>query len=254
MAFNEYAAYYDVLYKDKDYKKESEFVSTKLKKQNPNAQSIVEFGCGTGLHADFLNKEFPTYKGMDLSQGMIETAIKRKERFSSPDTVEFIQGDIRNASFSFKADAVISLFHVISYQTTDEALEESIINAANHLKPGGLLFFDFWYGPAVLAQQPDIRTKVMENKEFKVSRLATPTHDENKQTVNIHFDINIKQKESSEERIIAEDHLMRYFFRPQLEKVLSKYSFDILEHAEFLTDNAPTEDTWGTYLLCRFKG
>ena len=52
-------------------------------------------------------------------------------------------------------DAVIALFHVVSYQTTEHDLRATFATAARHLNPGGVLLFDVWHGPAVLAQQPE---------------------------------------------------------------------------------------------------
>ena len=46
------------------------------------------------------------------------------------------------------------------------------------LKPGGILFFDYWYGGAVLAQGVETRVKVIERKPLRLTRIAQSDHDE----------------------------------------------------------------------------
>jgi predicted TPR repeat methyltransferase len=52
--FDTYARYYDLLYRDKDYAGESEYVAAHIRKQAPQAKCILELGCGTGAHAEHL--------------------------------------------------------------------------------------------------------------------------------------------------------------------------------------------------------
>jgi SAM-dependent methyltransferase len=68
-------------------------------------------------------------------------------------------------------DAVVALFHVISYQT-DFAV--ALDTAARHLKTGGLFLFDVWHGPAVLFQRPSAREKIAIDGSRRVVRKATP--------------------------------------------------------------------------------
>ena len=46
--FNEYARYYDLLYRDKDYVGEVEYVHRLLQAHAPGAQSLLNLGCGSG--------------------------------------------------------------------------------------------------------------------------------------------------------------------------------------------------------------
>jgi ubiquinone/menaquinone biosynthesis C-methylase UbiE len=49
--FADYAHYYDLLYRDKDYAAEAEYVVGLIRKFHPSARSILELGSGTGIHA-----------------------------------------------------------------------------------------------------------------------------------------------------------------------------------------------------------
>ena len=72
--FYEYAKYYDLLYREKDYLKETSYVENLLKKFRNNIGSILELGCGTGKHAMILAKSGYTVNGIDLSNNMIDEA------------------------------------------------------------------------------------------------------------------------------------------------------------------------------------
>ena len=57
MNFEKYSYYYDLLYKDKNYEAEADYVKTKLLQQKQNIKTILEFGSGTGRHAKLLAKK-----------------------------------------------------------------------------------------------------------------------------------------------------------------------------------------------------
>ncbi len=73
---------------------------------------------------------------------------------------------------------MVSLFHVASYQTSRDALMAMFRTAHAALKPGGVFFFDYWYGGAVLAQGVETRVKVIEQKPLRLTRIAQSDHDE----------------------------------------------------------------------------
>ena len=51
-AFDTYARYYDLLYRDKDYAGEAAYVASHIRQHAPEAARILELGCGTGAHAE----------------------------------------------------------------------------------------------------------------------------------------------------------------------------------------------------------
>ena len=77
MVFNEYAQYYDLLYYDKNYELEAEYIDSLIKKYNSNTKKILDLGCGTGKHADILSKRGYRVHGIDLSECMLYEAQKK---------------------------------------------------------------------------------------------------------------------------------------------------------------------------------
>jgi SAM-dependent methyltransferase len=250
--FNKYSVYYDILYKEKDYQGETDFVAKILNKYNPQIKTMVEFGSGTGKHAELFTKKNIEVFGVDLSQEMVNQANLRKTNSKTSSLMHFQVGDVRNANANVKADALISLFHVISYQTKNNDLEMMLKNAKAHLKTGGVLFFDFWYGPAVLKVLPEYRERTMENDSYRVFRKAKPTHHVNRNVVDVKFEVEIEDKKNGQKEYLEEVHPMRYLFLPELEYFLDKTGFSVLETGEWLKDNsAASSDSWGVYLIAR---
>lgn len=246
--FGNYSKYYNLLYKNKDYEAESNYVESLIKKYAPGAKTILELGCGTGKHAKIITDKGFNVHGIDLSKTMLEEAYKLKNNMLS-----FEQGDVRTYRINKKFDVVISLFHVINYQTENKDLEEMIETVSAHLNPGGIFIFDAWYGPAVLNFKPEKRVKTLEDEFLKVERVATPEIYINKNVVDVNYDINILDKATNIHENIKETHKVRYLFKPEIEHFLDKADFDLIYSKEWLTGNEPNENTWGVCFIGRKK-
>ena len=171
MVFADYARYYNLIYSDKNYSGEAHYIDSLIKRYSGTAvQVILELGCGTGNHASFLAQKNYSVCGVDVSDEMIKIA----KGISNP-RLEFHHGDARYIKFDKTFDAVVSLFHVASYQNSDEDLSAFIGSAAGHLEKDGLFIFDFWYGPAVLNDLPAVRVKRLENEYLSLIHISEPT-------------------------------------------------------------------------------
>jgi predicted TPR repeat methyltransferase len=131
--FDVYAEYYDLLYQDKCYKQEVDYVSGLLEDNGVKSGAILELGSGTGKHAEEFAKIGFNMHGVDLSPVMVKKANQRKkDNFISQ--LQFEIGDVRSYRDDKKFDAVISLFHVMSYQIKNEDIVAMFETAAHHLK------------------------------------------------------------------------------------------------------------------------
>ena len=251
--FSNYARYYDLMYQDKDYVGEAQFIQRLIQTYAPATTTILELGCGTGNHAMLLAKEGYQVHGVDLSQEMLGYANERRDRLSPAlaTRLQFSQGDLRQVRLDRKFDVVLSLFHVMSYQTNNEDLLAAFETAKAHLVPGGILIFDVWYGPAVLSDPPTVRIKRLEDQSIQVTRIAEPVMEPNKNWVDVNYHIFIKDLISSKIDEVREVHTMRYLFRPELELLLDRLQMQIVESREWLTDRQPGLNTWGVYFIVR---
>jgi SAM-dependent methyltransferase len=240
MIFGNYAKYYNLLYSDKDYSGESDYIIKLLKKYASDAVDILDIGCGTGKHASLIAQRGYNVTGIDLSEEMISIARSKNYKDS-----KFQVANARNFKHIQKYDAISSLFHVMSYQTSNKALEEVFINVSRHLKPGGVFIFDFWYTPAVLTQKPSVRIKRLEDQDIKVTRLTEPIQHFNENIVDVNFELLIEDKHTGGFEIIKELHEMHYFSIPEIDFFLEKSGLKSIRYEEWMSGNMPSEETWG---------
>lgn len=243
--FNEYARYYDLLYRDKDYAGEAEYVHGLIQSHVPGAQNILNLGCGSGRHDRCLTQLGYTVTGVDLSEEMLTAARGAAIGHS---TLEYVQGDARTVRLGRQFDAVISLFHVMSYQVTNADLKGAFATAAAHLKPGGLFLFDCWYGPGVLSDRPLKRIKELEDNTIRVNRIAEPVLHPNENVVDVNYQVSIRDKATGECQDIRESHRMRYLFIPEILEYLENSGLQHRFSARWLGTDVPDDTTW--YLCC----
>lgn len=250
--FYKYAAIYDLLYGDKDYEAEAKYVACLLRKDRPAVRTILELGSGTGRHGRLLAAMGFDVHGVERSREMVAIA---QNDMSKTATFTCQLGDICDIELGRKFDAVISLFHVISYQTSDDALHRVFNVAASHLKPGGVFLFDVWHGPAVLAQRPSERVKIVEDDFQRVVRTTRPTIDTRQNTVEVIFDVDCEDKCFGGRSFFRENHVLRYLFPSEVDFLAKLSSLRVIATEEFLTGRAPSIATWGVmYLLQNAAG
>ncbi len=244
-AFAAYARYYDLLYRDKNYEAESEYVATLLRGYAPGARTILDIGCGTGAHARDLARKGFSVHGVDISEGMLARAHATKAELEPElrEALSFSHGDARTVDLRKKFDAVVSLFHVMSYQASNDDLLAAFASARRHLNPGGVFIFDCWYGPAVLTDLPKVVTRTFSENGLKLERLSEPAMDAEGNTVMVNYTLNVTGDGRNDETI-RESHLMRYLFTPEVKLMLAENDLELLAAREWMTDKAPSFNSW----------
>jgi SAM-dependent methyltransferase len=249
--FRRYSAFYDLLYGDKDYLAEAEYVARTIRHLNPQARTILEFGSGTGRHGRLLAGMGFKVHGIERSQDMVSVAMAASNPASSQTCGSFSceVGDIRTAKLSGTFDAVIACFHVVSYQTTDAALRATFRVAADHLTAGGIFLFDVWHGPAVLCQKPSQRVKEVADERYQVRRTARPELDTHRNTVRVVYQIECEDRQSGEAFQFCEEHQMRYLFSTEVDLLAARSGLSVEKSEEFLTGAPPSPSTWGVFYV-----
>ncbi len=247
--FAEYAAYYNALYEDKDYHSEARYVSKLLSEQGHDVKTILNFGCGTGKHDFLLGESGYQITGADLSADMVKEASK-----NTPDhlkeKVHFIKGDFRSLRLNQKFDAVTALFHVMSYQNTNEEVGSAMETARIHLNEDGLFVFDFWYGPGVLSDPPVVRVKKINTPQKHITRIAQPFMHADRNIVDVNYELFVRDK-AGMTTTITEIHSMRYFFIPELDLMLKQANFQLIHAYEWLTHHSPRIQAWNAIVVAK---
>lgn len=243
-AFTSYAEYYDLLYSDKDYLAEATYAGDRIRKLNPAARSVLELGSGTGRHAEHLVKLGFDVTGVDISPGMHQCALERKATLPPDESkrLDLRLGDLRTVRYERAFDAVLALFHVVSFQTTPADLRATFETAAAHLAHGGVFLFDFWFGPAVLAQLPEERTKFVEHPHGTLTRVSNPMLDRSSNTVRIDCTISVQDTRWGT-RQIRESHAVRFWFADEL-ALAAAGLFEVIATDAWLTTQPADEQSW----------
>lgn len=178
---------------------------------------------------------------------MLARSLDLLEKTAEPERgrLSFTQGDIRSIRLEKRFDAAISLFHVISYQTTNADVTAAFQAAREHLNPGGIFIFDVWYGPAVLTDRPAVQIKRMANDQIEVTRLAEPEIYPNENRVDVHYHVFVREKATNVVKELKESHGMRYYFKPEIELLAAQDELMTMHVEEWMSGTPVGWANWG---------
>jgi SAM-dependent methyltransferase len=131
-----------------------------------DAGVACDLGCGPGHIASYLHRRGIQVCGMDLSQGMIQSARKLNPG------IEFSQGDMRALPVSNNAWAGIAAFYAVVNLPTHD-LAQALREMMRALAPGGRLLLSFHIGEDT-SQVEDLWDSgaALEFHFFRVSTVA----------------------------------------------------------------------------------
>jgi|SRR5579875_730903 SAM-dependent methyltransferase len=250
--FKGYAYYYDLLYRDKDYEGECDFLEEVFRRYSPHpVESILDAGCGTGGHAIPLSRRGYRVTGFDLSEEM--ASLARQKASQAGATVVLRIMDMRDLQLEGRFDAIISMFSAPGYLSRTEDVLWTLYNFRRHLRDGGLLVFDVWNGLAVLRILPSERLKVVEDGDIRLLRFVRPELDAARHLCHNHYRLLVlKDRRVVEE--IQETHTMRFFFPEELAHYLKDAGFSTLRICPFPDlDGSVDETVWNVAVIAQAR-
>lgn len=249
--FRDFAEYYDLIYADKDYAGEARFVLAALRAAAGSGHRLLELGCGTGRHAIEFARAGMEVTGIDMSAEMVERATARIASSGVSPAPDLRVGDLRSLRLGEKFDYIVSLFHVLCYQTANEELEAAFQTAAAHLRPSGRFLFDFWYGPAVLADPPQVRVRRMRGSDFHLTRIAEPQHRFEANLVQVDYELLFERDSGGAPVRARECHAMRYLFLPEIRSFLARAGMELESSGGWMVHEPLSQRTWYGWACAR---
>lgn len=141
---NNFAKYYDFVYEQNF----GEFYNILTKNTTdiiqaliPEKATVIDYGAGTGRLSIPLAQLGYKITAVETSEQMAKVLLAKANESNQ-------QIDLQNCSISefqlngFESDVALALFTVLSYTTTEQEMKENFRTIFEHLKPGGLFFFD----------------------------------------------------------------------------------------------------------------
>ncbi len=218
-----YASLYDGIYARKDYAGECRFLERLFRRHAARpVHDVLSLGCGTGNHDLLLAQRGFRVTGVDRSHAMLAQYQEKFRSNALPPEVH--RGDLRTVQLDRRFDAAIAMFAVFGYLVSDADLTAALTTTATHLRRGGLLIFDVWFGPAVLAEPPHTNRREVVLGSERLVRTASCRTDWMRQVTDIRFTTERWQGRGRVERVV-ETHPMRHFFPRELGLALAAAGF-----------------------------
>jgi len=252
MIFNQYAGYYDVFYKKKNYNKECDFLEKLFKKYlNRTPKTILDLGCGTGGHMISLARRGYQVTGLDSSLPMLKIAREKCERLKL--AVKFYRNRIEKFGLEKKFDIVLCMFSVIDYLIKKSDLKKSLKNIGCHMKKDALFIFDFWNADAVCKFYAPEKKRIFSFNGNTVERYSRTRLFPFRHLCEVDYRCTIRQKKNLIQRF-REKHVVRYFSIAEMIQLLKGEHFNVLGVHPFLNMNGRIKmNTWDVTCVCKKK-
>ena len=247
--FSKYADYYNLFYAEKDYKAEADYIDSLIKQYSEiSVNHILNIGCGTGNHDQFLVDYGYQIDAFDMSEKMIKTAKSKKIS-----NANFFVANTNTFFSDKKYDCIISLFHVLSYHINNDAVNKMFEIVKNNLKPGGIFIFDCWSGVGVLNDPPVVRVKDFDTVNEKILRIAIPEMHYELNVVDVNYRLKIEDRITHVTNEVIENHKMRYFFQTELLLYAKNNALEIDFFYEWMTRESLNKNSWNMCFSGKLK-
>lgn len=204
---DEYSEIYDLIYHDKDYRVECDFIEAIFQRWSDKPiQSMLDFGCGTGNHAVEMAARGLKVTGVDRSMNMLASALRKAtHRLSDPTQRPEWRIELPSEG---KWDSAISMFETINYLEGKKEFAQLLRRLNELLVPGGLALIETWNGAAVPFLFEAIREKKFSARGQEITRRTEAKVDWRNQVMDVQF--TFFQNGETEPRI-AELHHLHYY-------------------------------------------
>ena len=220
-------AAYDLLHaaRRKDYVTEAEQVVARIRRHRPEARSILDVACGTGLHLEAFARLGFEVEGLELSPEMLAVAAERLPG------VRLHEGDMRTFRLGRRFDAVVCLFSAIGYMTTPDDLRTALAVMADHLVDGGVLVVEPWFTPD---QWHDgmVFSESAKEGDFAVARVSRSWREGGHSLIEMHYAVARPHRTWA----FSEVHRMGLFTTEQQLPVYRAAGFDVDHEWPGITD------------------
>ena len=242
--YGKYASIYDVLYSDKPYKAEAQFIDDCFHGYGDhNINKILELACGTGSHSLELEKKGYEIIATDFSEEMIKCAKQKANIVKSK--IDFRCLDMRSVNLvEHPFDAIICLFDSIGYINSNEDLNKTFAGISNYLRTDGLFIFEFWHAAAMLMHYEPIKTRYQKTECGNVLRISETELDYLNQIASVHYTI-YELLNNGTFTSHTEIHKSRFFLIQEMANFLTKNGLTPIKFFDGFSFNEKISDnTW----------
>jgi SAM-dependent methyltransferase len=243
--FERYADWYDAFNRGKDYAAEIQYVLKHVEALAGRPRRWLDVGCGTGHHLGHLYAAGIDVEGVDQSSTMIERARRAHPQ------IRFHIASAQTFALAGDRDVVSMLFHVMSYQDSDEKVRSAFERVRAHLAPHGVFVFDFWHSDGVAADPPAVRVRETIVDGRSLFRLANPLEHRERRLIEIQYQFRLDAPDGPLAH--EEVHVMRHFTEGELEACLRTAGMDIVRSDGWMTGRRLSTSDWYGFVCARVR-
>lgn len=253
--FGEYAACYDLLYRDKDYGAEAAFIARLIEKIDTNAGSprLIDLACGTGRHIIELARLGYEADGSDTALAMVTQA---REAASAAGLRSSFYNEMFQTcnSIGRQYDVALALFASLNYLTSLEDMAITLRNVRGLLSPQGIFIFDMWNGEMVAANFSPRREKRVTESDLEVVRVSNTTVDAAIQSATVDFQFTLYRGGKFVCKF-SESHRLRYFMPGEMNDLLRANELEVVMRCPFMQpDRDVSANDWNVTYVVRASG
>ena len=247
-----YSRYYDLIYSDKNYEKECDYLEEIFRRNSERkVHRVLDVACGTGGHAIILAKRGYQVCASDLSSSMLAIVGRKASEWGLSEQLRFQQSDMRSIQGEGGFDACICMFAAIDYLIDYSDVLSAFSSVHKQLAERALFVFDFWNGLAVLTVGPTERVKRIKSDNLLLIRWAKPTLKPLVNTNSTEYTTMVLEGGMLKEEF-RETHTVRYFFPEEIRFLLRMTGFELLTLHPFLQpEREITPEDWNITAVAR---
>jgi len=161
--FAGYSRYYDLLYRDKDYAGEADYIAGLIRSYSPNAKTVMEIGCGTGLLLFRISPTCTSYWATDFSSATLDQ-LQRQVAAADLNRVKLLPRKADDfTNIEAEAFDTVIINSVSQYFPNADYLVRVLAGAVNATAAGGSVFIgDVRSLPLLSAFHADVLTRKVQ--------------------------------------------------------------------------------------------
>lgn len=245
MSYNSFAAVYDDLTLNVDYKRRAEYIMSILADYNIKDGLLLDLACGTGsLSLEFSKKGFEVI-GTDASPDMLMEA--QNKAMQEGENILFLCQRMEETDLYGTVKAIVCSLDSINHLSGVEELNQTFDTLKNFIDDGGIMVFDV---NTIYKHQQILGNNTFVYDEKNVFCVWQNNLYDDGVTVGINLDFFVKDDKNKYEHF-TESFKEIAFTDEQITKAVENAGFKVIKRYAEFSCSSPKEDTQRAYYVIR---